>query len=421
MRLSAKAVAPVATLLVASGVAALMISTRPSAESTRPTRKAPLVEVLELASTPARLSVNAQGSVEPRSESDLVTEVSGRIVWVSPNLAAGGFFGAGEPLLRIDPRDYEVALEGAKAALARAESELRHRGAALERQRSMRETGASSRARLDDAVLAEASAAAGLREARVAVRRAELDHERTEIRAAYAGRVREKRVGIGQFVGRGVPVARVYAIDFAEVRLPISDADLAFLDLPLGFQSGPQPSETGAPRSIASLPAAGATSGPAVTLSADYAGERRTWTGYIVRTEGALDARTRMINVVARVDDPYGRDATTHETPLPVGLFVDATISGREVPNTFALPRAAVHHGREVLVVDESDRIHVRRVDVLRSQGDTTWIRDGLAAGERIVTTPLEVATEGMKVRTRRQHIGRDSSRTERRREPVAS
>ena len=421
MRLSAKAVAPVATILVAAGLAMLMISTRPAAESTRPTPQAPLVEVLELAPEPARLSVTAQGSVEPRSESDLVTEVSGRIVWVSPNLASGGFFGAGEPLLRIDPRDYEVTLEGARAALARAESNLKHSAAALERQQSMRQTGASSRARLDDAVHAEASAAAGVREAQVAVRRAELDLERTEIRAAYTGRVREKHVGVGQFIGRGVPVARVYAIDFAEVRLPISDADLAFLELPLGFQAGPQADDSGAPRSIASLPTTGAAPGPAVSLSALYAGERHTWTGYVVRTEGALDPRTRMINVVARIDDPYGRTGAADRTPLPVGLYVDAAITGREIPNAFALPRAAVRHSREVLVVDESNRIRLRRVVVLRSEGNTTWIRAGLDAGERVVTTPLEIATEGMKVRTRTEHIGRDSSRTERHAEPVTS
>ncbi len=409
MKLTAKAVAPLVLFAIALAATAAMISARPATESKRPAINAPLVEVMLAAPGPATLRVPAQGTVEPRTESDLVTEVSGRIVWVSPELASGGFFDSDDPLVRIDPRDYEVALEGAQAARARARSDLVHAAASLKRQRSMRETGASSRARLDDAIHNQASAEAGLREAQVAVRRAELDLERSEIRAPFAGRVRRKHVDVGQFVGRGVPVARIYSVDYAEVILPISDADLAYLELPSedhranehrGDRAASMAGPAGEARSIESIPELGTRPGPEAVLSARYAGREHTWHGYVVRTEGALDARTRMLNVVVRVDDPYAREVESGRPPLPVGLFVEASIEGRQLQNVIELPRSALRRGEEVLVVDDDDRLHRRRVEVLRSERDRSWIRAGLQAGERVVTSQLEVVTEGMKVRT---------------------
>jgi RND family efflux transporter MFP subunit len=415
VKLNAKALAPVGVLVAAIAVMVGMIAGRQTVESNRPTRVPPLVRVIRAEPAPVQLNVSAQGTVEPRTESDLVTEVSGRIVWVSQQLAAGGFFDEGDLLVRIDPRDYEVALEGALAALARAESNRVHANSELRRQRSMRQSGASSKSSLGDAVFSQASAEAGVREARVAVRRAELDLERTEIRSPFAGRVREKHVDVGQFMGRGATIARVYSIDYAEVRLPISDADLAYLDLPLGYNgqsaaaSDAAPSFDGAaelgdsaspqPKSVDSLPEA--STGPEVELFAEYAGERFSWPGHVVRTEGALDPRTRMINIVARVDDPYGRNkSASPQPPLPVGLFVEAAIEGRQVEDVYEVPRSALRRRNQVMVVDAEDRIHFREVVVLRSHRERSWIRSGLEPGERLVVSPLETATDGMKVRT---------------------
>ncbi len=387
----AKIVAPIAVLTAALLAVTVMISLRPDTATERPERVAPIVSVQTARPETVRLAVTAQGTVEPRTESDLVTEVAGRIVWVSPQLASGGFFGEGEPLLRIDARDHEIALDGARAALQRAKSNLSHSKRTLDRQRSIRRTGASSQARLDEAIFGYETAEANLREAKVAVERAELDLARTEIVAPFAGRVREKRVDVGQFVGRGVPVARIYSVDFAEVRLPIDDMDLAYLAL----DARPRVAVEGeAPKKLAG-----------VVLRAEYAGEEHEWTGYVVRTEGALDARTRMITLVARVDDPYAleaaaaADADAQRAPLPIGLFVQAEIEGRAVEGVVSVPPGALRRGREVLVIDANDRLHVRDVDVLRVERERALIRGGVAAGERIVTSPLEVATEGMAVR----------------------
>jgi len=257
----------------------------------------------------------------------------------------------------------------------------------------MRERGISSQARLDEARAAHANAEASVGEARVAVRRAELDLERTRIRAPFDGRVREKHVDLGQFVNRGSPLARLYSVDVAEVRLPVRDADLAHLDVPAGFNGG--------------------DAGPPVTLTAVVAGEPRTWQGRIVRSEGARDPRTRMLNLVAAVDDPYVRhragagdaSAASARAPLPIGMFVEATIEGRRVPGVFEVPRTALRRDDRVFVVDESGTLRLRPVEILRADRERVWLRAGLEPGELVVVSPLDLATEGMAVRTR--HTGK--------------
>lgn len=392
MKLSIKAVAPVVVLGVAGAVTAVMFASHAPVEQISPEVHLPLVEVAEVRTTQAQLSVSAQGTVMPRTETDLVAEVAGRVVWVSPRLAAGGFFAEGEALARVDARDYEIALEGALAALARSESDRAHAESTLVRQRSMRGSGASSMARLDDALHAAASAEAGIREAQVAVTRAKLDLGRTEIVAPFVGRLRDKHIDVGQFIARGSPVARIYAVDYVEVRLPIADEDAAFLDLPLGYRGDPSDGSS----------AVELQEGAEVVLSARFAGRRNHWRGRVVRTEGALDPRTRMITVVARVEDPYGRGGDPESPPLPVGLFVDAEIRGRVVEGVIELPRAALRERDEtVIVVEDGAHLRLRRVEVLRTERDRVWVRSGLEPGELVVTTPVDVFVEGMKVRTR--------------------
>ena len=175
--------------------------------------------------------------------------------------------------------------------------------------------------------------------------------------------------------------------------------DLAFLDLP--------DADAALARTDADADAKNASSAD-VVLSADYAGQLRSWQARLVRTEGALDARTRMLSVVARIDDPYGRVGKSEDgragenegAPLPVGLFVNASIAGRSVDAVFEIPRSALRRKHFVWIIDDHLRLRVRKVDVLRSERGTTWIEPGLTAGERVVTSPIEIVTEGMRVRT---------------------
>ena len=337
------------------------------------------VRVVRADPQPVRLIVRSQGTVAPRTESELIPEVSGPVTWTSPALVSGGFFEAGEPLLRIDRRDYETNRARAKASVARAEGELEHARANLVRLDGLAARDIASPSQHDDARRSARVAAAVLDEAKAQLRQANRDLQRTEIVAPYAGRVRTERVDVGQFLARGQSVATIYATDYVEVRLPVPDKELAYLDVGLFAREEDSPQ------------------GPRVTLRARFAGEEHRWEGRIVRTEGEIDARSRMVHVVARVENPY-EASEPGRPPLAVGLFVSAEIEGPEFVDVVAVPRTAVQQDGSVLVVDAAETLHRKPVEVLRLDEDRALVRGDLAAGERINVSNLRVFLPGMPV-----------------------
>ena len=282
---------PVAIIVAAALGARTMVNLRPDAPTRPPMVIIPQVRVVEVELTEVTLTVKSQGTVEPRTQSQLVPEVSGRIIEVSPSFVAGGFFEAGDVLFKTDPHDYEQALvqrnaevESARLHIAQEEAEAEVAQWGWDRVG----TGQARSLTLREPQIA--SAKAELAAAKANLETAQRNLERTEVRAPFSGRVRQKNVDVGQFVTVGAPVARSYAGDAAEVRLPLPNEDLAYLDLPLNYRG-----ESGRIR------------GPAVTLRAEFAGRIHEWQGRIVRTEGEIDPHTRMVHVVAEVQNPYGR------------------------------------------------------------------------------------------------------------------
>jgi RND family efflux transporter MFP subunit len=364
-------------VLAAGGLLAFLIArSRAPIERTVQETPPPLVEVVTAHPRPVTLDVTSQGTVTPHTETTLVAQVAGRVVAVAPELAPGGLFRRGQTLLTIDPRDYQLQVAQAEAQVAQAETLLSREEA--EAQLAREEwaelgQGKPSPLTLREPQLAEARGA--LAAARAALEQARLNLVRTTVEAPYEGRVRARRADIGQFVSPGTPLAEVFAIDYAEVLLPVSQVDLGFLDLPRG---------TGA--------------GPAVTLTGSVGGASHRWPARVVRTAGEIDPRTRMLPVYARVDDPLGR-RHGDRAALPMGLFVEAEIAGRPVAEAFVLPRSAVRGGDQVLVVDGHDRLRFRRVTVIQTPGDRAVVGEGLEAGLRIVVTPLETPVDGMRVR----------------------
>lgn len=352
----------------------------------------PLVRVRPLSPTNHQFHVLAQGTVSPRTEIDLVAEVSGRIVRIAPSFDPGGFFKQGEELVVIDPRDYELAVTRARATLAQAETARQRVEAEAEVARDEWKRlgeGEPGPLLLREPQLAEAKAAVDSAKANLQI--AERDLERCRVMAPFEGRVRTKRVDIGQFVNRGTPLARVYAVDYVEVRLPLTLEDLAYVDLPLDAPAGNDP-----------------PMGPAVRLAARVGGRQQVWAGRVVRTEGEVDPRTRMLTVVARVDDPYGRQRDVEGFPLAVGLFVEADIIGRMVKDVYLAPRAALRSGVGLMVVDAANRLRFRDVEVLRREAGYVVFRDGIQPGDRVCVSPLDVATDGMQVRVLAE--GRDAA-----------
>ncbi len=370
---------PVFILLCAGAIYALMMATKPTLEPQPGERTLAAVRVLTVTPQTVQLTVRSQGTVKPMIESNLTPEVSGGVVWISPALVSGGNFDQGDLLLRIDDKDYRNAVDRNRARVERAEVEHELSESEYHRQARLHKQKLTSQSQVDQADRAHRVAEANLTEMQVDLQRAELDLERTQIYAAFGGRVRSENVDVGQFVSRGETVASLYAIDTVEVRLPIANRQLAYMAVPANAKGILEPEQA-----------------PSVLIRGEYGGLQYQWQSALVRTEAEIDARTRMIYGVARVDNPVVRDI--EHPPLLVGLFVHAEIAGRLVDDVVRLPRTAMRDHNQVLVVDEDNRLRFRDVGLLRMEHDEVLISSGLEAGERVCISPLQVVVEGMKV-----------------------
>ncbi len=345
-------------------------------------RQAPpkAIRVLTVEKADHNMIVRSQGSVAPRTESMLVSEVAGRVVQTTSSFVAGGFFKEKDMLIKIDPGDYQLAVTqaGSQVAQAKRAYQVEEQQSKIAREEWSRlNEGEIPPLAAREPQLAEAEAM--LAAAKANLRKAELNLNRTRVSAPFVGRVRTKNVDVGQYVTPGTPLGIVYAVDYAEVRLPVPDEQLAFIDMPYNFQRMEN------------------KRGPKVTLKARFAGADQQWEGYLTRIEGEIDPQSRMIYVVARVEDPYGLKKEGNPVPLTVGLFVEAEIAGTSVPNITVVPRDIIRNGNQVLVVKD-DKLSFRDVDIIKQEGDYAYIKHGLQDGEQVCISPLSYAVEGMLV-----------------------
>ena len=319
-----------------------------------------------------QLVVTTQGEVRPRTEIDLVPQVGGKIVYVSPNFIEGGNFRRGETLVRIDPSDFNVAVVRAEAAVAQAQQTLTREIAEGEIARAdYAELGRGQPSPLALRQPQRQQAEAALASARADLENARLQLTRASVTAPFAGRVRSKSADVGQFVSPGSRLGRIFSNDIVEVRLPLTDADLTKLALPIAFNA--ENRETA----------------PKVTLSTVLAGERREWEGRIMRTDASYDTQTRALFAIAEVVDPYGAGAQDGVALAP-GLFVDAEIRGRTIEGAIVLPRDALRPRNEVYVVDKTGQAEIRSVDVIDTSPDRAVLRSGVQPGELVVVSPME-------------------------------
>ena len=366
---------PVFILGIFLFLAATLMATAPVLEPSSIEKIATTVRVVKIQPKSVQLKVNSQGSVMPSTESQLIPEVSGKVSWMSPNLVAGGYFNDQEILIRVDDTDYKTKLDRAQANLTRAEAEQQHNEFEYRRMQSLVKRNLVSRSQLENALRAFRVAEASLQDATANFNQAEQDLSRTQIKAPFAGLVRAENVDIGQFVSRGNPIATIYAGNQAEVRLPIADRQLAFLNIPVSIR-GEIPKEFQ----------------PEVTLTAQYAGQTLAWKGTIVRSEAEIDVSSRMVQLLARVE------SSSNPVPLSIGLFVSAEIEGLAANNIVVLPREALRNDNQVLIVDKENRLRFRKIDTLRLYQDDLLIKAGLEAGERVCVSPIQTVIEGMKV-----------------------
>jgi RND family efflux transporter MFP subunit len=380
---------PLGLIVVSIAVVAVLVAI---AQGKRPERKettgqAVLVEAIPAELTSLNFAVYSQGSVAPRTETTLVAEVAGQVVSVSDNFIAGGFFREGEVLLQIDPSDYETALLRAQASLASRRAQLADQQAradqALKDWVNLGRNGEPSDLVLRKPQLAEAMA--GVQAAEAERKEAERDLQRTSIRVPYDGLVRTKLVDIGQYVAPGTPLGVSFAIDTAEIRLPLSASDLAFLNLP----------------SATRLDQAHRVP---VVLTSENSGSGETWQAEIVRTEGVVDESSRVVYAVAEVVDPYRVLGRSEQAELKMGSFVRAEIQGLRVEDVVVLPRSVLRPDDTVLIANEQRELEVRPVTVARAEPRNVYISDGIEAGELVVTTSMDAPIPGTRLAIAGEH-----------------
>ncbi len=358
----------------------------------------PAVSVIEAKPENLKLSITAYGMVTPKSEIDLVAEVSGKVTFASPSFVAGGFFSKGDLLLSIDRRDFELAVTRAEAAVAEARQFLIREQAeadlAAEEWQAIGRGQDANPLVLRKPQLEEARAKLKAAEADLSLTRLEL--ERTDLFAPFDGRLRSKTVTTGSYVSAGESLARLYATDVVEVRLPLDDRQLRYLNLPFGQQVGDHVNKR-----------------PRVEISAVFAGRRHQWIGRIVRSEGIIDTESRVLYAIAEIDRSKQAKTDAGQIPPAIGMFVEATIKSGLFENVYALPASALGQPDTVLVVDDDHVLQSRTVGILKRYADRIVISEGLHPGDRVVVDQHANMLAGMTVRVEAHAMPSNVARAE--------
>ncbi|MBC8380143.1 MAG: efflux RND transporter periplasmic adaptor subunit [SAR92 clade bacterium] len=373
---------PVLLVLGAIMLAILMSALKPEPLKAEEPEAALAVKTQILNRTEVTLSVESQGTVRPRTRTTLISEVSGTVLEVSDYYIVGGSFDAGDILMRLDPTDHEVALQRAKAQLISANALLElEKARAVQAKKEWEMTG---RPESDAPILALrkpylAEAEANILQAKAQLKQAELKLQRATIRAPYAGMVSLKSVDVGQYVTTGSRLGETFAIDFVEVRLPLTEKDLSQMET-MSFQNSDVVNT--------------------VVLSGSANGNPASWSAVIVRTEGVVNELNRSQYVVARISNPYrlNQTQTASTPPLLVGTFVTAKLKGKTLDNVFKVPRSALLQGSKVAVVDDMQRLRINSVNVVFSDEGYYYVSEGLKEDAEVVVSAIGTPIEGSKL-----------------------
>jgi len=320
------------------------------------------------------LKILTNGEVKPLNEINLISQVSGQIVEAADEFVDGGIIKAGSPLVWIDDRDYKLALISAESRVAQASKLLEREIAESELAKNDWEElglGEASPLTLRIPQLKEAEAAE--KAALADLEKAKLNLERTVVKLPFQGIIRQKKTGVGQFVGTGSILATAFSTEEVLIALPLTDTELSYLGLPLAYEEE-RP-----------------FSGPKVNFYSLVSNKNSEWEGRIVRTAGSIDPLTRLVYVYAEVINPYQQSP-----PLAIGMFVDAVIEGKTIKNGFLVPNSAINNNSNIYVINTNDNLEIREIEVLGTENDYVIIKGEISEGERVVVSPLNNAKDGM-------------------------
>ena len=347
---------------------------------------APLVDVTILNQQDKQIFVNGYGTVRAKITVQVVPQVSGKVIEVDKDFVNGGFFAANQTLITIDPRDYELAVQQAEAAVARAEVQLETEKAEAAVARQEWQELRPDEQPTSPLVFREpqiAQAQAEIKAAQAALATAKLNLERTRISLPFNGRVIEENVDAGQYLVTGQSIASVYSTEVMEIPVPLEDKELAWFNVPVN----PQMAAAGNPDDNRAK----------VDVIAQFAGAEYHWPALAVRTESQIDEASRMVHVIVEVSDPFKAD--NDKVPLVPGMFVEVMIKGKILKQVFTIPRHNIHNGNEVWLLQD-DRLKIQQVNIVRRDKQFAYVITGLQNEDVIITSSLDAVTDGMKVRT---------------------
>ena len=369
-----KKYSPLIIISVSIIIFILMIRLRPEAKFEEPKIIPQLVETMVAYPSEVGAKISSQGTIRPEHEIFVTSELSGKVTWVSKNFLDGAGFKIGDTLMKIEKRDYELALISTESSLFQARLALEREEAeanlaSIEWKRVGK--GDASSLTLREPQLAQARAVLAAAEA--AYEQSKRNLERTSIIAPFDGRVRKKMVDLGTNLIPGSRLADIYATASFEIRLPIADKDIPFIGIPLdGTSIDP-------------------ANRPEVRLSTSYGGDELNTKGSIVRSQSEINPKTRMISVIATIP------ISNANSGFKVGMFVNAEINGLSFPGITVVPRSAVKDNMIWVVIDE--KLRRKSVEVIRFEKDFAFISDGLNKNDRILITRLSSYVDGMPVR----------------------
>lgn len=376
MRPVVKLLLVVVVLGVGGLVLFYLMSNKVEAKKREQAEVVPSVEVLVVQAKDYKVRIAAQGQVEATTLTTVVGEVAGAIVYVSPKLKAGGYFQKGETLVEVNRADYQVQLEQNRAAVADAELQVAQEEARAEQ--AMRDWRRLSRSGEPSSLVKREpqlkSARARLVAAKALVVKAEGDLEKTVVKAPYACFVQSSFVDAGGYLTPAGRIATIYEAGKVQVRLPLSLEDVGYL-----------------PKDLV---------GVDVSVAAEVGKEIQTWLGRVVRTEGIVDRATHTMMMVVEVSEAEGD--LRFKVP-PLGMFVQATLEGRELKGVMRVPRVAIRNGGQVWCVSSEDTLEVREVKIERRERDSVIVVEGIEDGSRVVVSPIELPVNGMPVEASEQ------------------
>ena len=374
-------VLPLVVIALAVGAIMVMGAMKPEPEKKEDVVKAMPVLTARALQEDVTLKVSVQGEVQPRTQINLVPQVSGKINYMSPKFIEGGKFRKGELLVRVEPREYELRVIQARANVAQAETVIaREQSESDNARRDWEELGRGSSPTaltLREPQLAEARAQ--LEAAKAQLGEAELNLSRASLYAPFSGRVMQRAIDKGEFVVAGTQLGEIYATDIMDVRFPLTNDELRRIGLTLGFETN---------KTTPAIP---------VTLQATIAGTDNVWQGQIVRTDSMFDTSTRVLYAYAEVkgNKSAGPDNTT---PLAPGIFVNAEIEGEALTDVTVIPRGALRGTDKVYLANSDDTLSIQTVSVLSSDRNRAILSSGVSSGQAVITSPIRGVADGMKV-----------------------